>query len=66
MVADKDIGECKGEDWDVIALPGGMPGAERLRDNKVLEEMLKEKTKNYRANSDQNRGCFLWFYFPVI
>ena len=46
MVADKDIGECKGEDWDVIALPGGMPGAERLRDNKVLEEMLKEKTNN--------------------
>lgn len=46
VVADKDIDECKGEDWDVIALPGGMPGAERLRDNKVLEEMLKERTNN--------------------
>ena len=42
VVADKDISACKGEAWDVIALPGGMPGAEHLRDNQVLEEMLKE------------------------
>lgn len=42
VVADVDISACRGETWDVIALPGGMPGAERLRDNEVLVEMLKD------------------------
>ena len=28
--------------WDVIALPGGMPGAEHLRDNEMLTKLLKD------------------------
>eukprot|EP00438_Fugacium_kawagutii_P031650 Skav207319 [mRNA] locus=scaffold3027:39010:41418:- [translate_table: standard] len=36
VVADVDISACRGEAWDVIALPGGMPGAERLRDNEAV------------------------------
>ncbi|CAK9095344.1 unnamed protein product [Durusdinium trenchii] len=43
VVADKDISDCKGVAWDAIALPGGMPGAEHLRDNQVLKEMLQEQ-----------------------
>ena len=43
VVADKEISACQGGDWDVIALPGGMPGAEHLRDNEVLAEMLKDR-----------------------
>lgn len=43
VVADKLIGECTGEQWDVIACPGGMPGAEHLRDSKELAELLKEQ-----------------------
>lgn len=40
IVADKLIGECVSETYDLIALPGGIPGAEHLRDSTVLSEML--------------------------
>eukprot|EP00188_Purpureofilum_apyrenoidigerum_P002244 Plantae.Rhodophyta-Purpureofilum_apyrenoidigerum.ctg23741.p1 GENE.Plantae.Rhodophyta-Purpureofilum_apyrenoidigerum.ctg23741~~Plantae.Rhodophyta-Purpureofilum_apyrenoidigerum.ctg23741.p1 ORF type:complete len:250 (-),score=33.20 Plantae.Rhodophyta-Purpureofilum_apyrenoidigerum.ctg23741:103-852(-) len=38
--ADKFVKDCVHEEYDLIALPGGMPGAERLRDCKQLFEML--------------------------
>ncbi|HPD46543.1 MAG TPA: DJ-1/PfpI family protein [Anaerohalosphaeraceae bacterium] len=41
LVADKLIGDCEGETFDLIVLPGGMPGAEHLRDCAALAEMLK-------------------------
>ena len=41
LVADVMIEACKDETFDLIVLPGGMPGAEHLRDNKVLIELLK-------------------------
>ena len=34
------VEECRGKQWDTIALPGGMPGAERLRDSAALKELL--------------------------
>ncbi|MGD8836062.1 MAG: DJ-1/PfpI family protein [Desulfobacteraceae bacterium] len=40
IVADCLIEQCKGRDFDLIALPGGIPGAENLRDNPVLKEIL--------------------------
>jgi protein deglycase len=40
IVADKLISECVGEPYDLIALPGGMPGAENLRASKVLCALL--------------------------
>ncbi|CAE8588961.1 unnamed protein product, partial [Polarella glacialis] len=48
VVADVFIGECVGQDWDVIALPGGMPGAERLRDSEDLTKLLKEQRTSGR------------------
>ena len=42
IVADTLITECADNEWDCIALPGGMPGAEHLRDCAVLTGMLKE------------------------
>lgn len=42
VVADVLISSCVGKQWDVIACPGGMPGAERLRDSKELTQLLKE------------------------
>lgn len=42
VVADTTIDECAGKSWDAIALPGGMPGAEHLRDCSVLTTLLKE------------------------
>mmetsp|Transcript_88382 Transcript_88382/g.225022 ORF Transcript_88382/g.225022 Transcript_88382/m.225022 type:complete len:188 (-) Transcript_88382:48-611(-) len=41
IVADVLINDCVGQEWDAIALPGGMPGAERLRDSQPLTEIIK-------------------------
>ncbi len=40
LVADCLIGDCRQREYDLVALPGGMPGAEHLRDNTVLKEIL--------------------------
>ena len=48
LVADKVIGDCADETFDLIALPGGMPGAEHLRDSAVLVEMLKDQKQTGR------------------
>lgn len=48
FVADKLIGECVHETYDVIALPGGMPGAEHLRDSEELIQMLKQQDQEGR------------------
>ncbi len=41
LVADRPIGECVGQTYDLIVLPGGMPGAEHLRDCAALIDLLK-------------------------
>lgn len=46
--ADRLLEECRNEIFDLIALPGGIPGAENLRDSKILEEMLKAQAKSGR------------------
>jgi 4-methyl-5(b-hydroxyethyl)-thiazole monophosphate biosynthesis len=43
IVADAFISECTEEIFDLIALPGGMPGAEHLRDSYELVDMLKKQ-----------------------
>jgi 4-methyl-5(b-hydroxyethyl)-thiazole monophosphate biosynthesis len=40
ITADCLIKDCAGEIFDLIALPGGMPGAEHLRDCPALTAML--------------------------
>lgn len=41
LVADELISGCTGQAYDLIALPGGMPGAEHLRDSAPLIDLLK-------------------------
>jgi len=43
IVADKLIGECLDDTFDMIALPGGIPGAENLRDSADLIAILKQQ-----------------------
>ncbi|WP_346838049.1 DJ-1 family glyoxalase III [Microbulbifer sp. SAOS-129_SWC] len=38
--ADCAIDDCAAQVWDLIALPGGMPGAEHLGNSAVLTELL--------------------------
>jgi 4-methyl-5(b-hydroxyethyl)-thiazole monophosphate biosynthesis len=48
LVADAVISDCTGKVYDLIALPGGMRGAEHLRDSKELTEMLKGQAASGR------------------
>ena len=48
MVADRPIGDCVDETYDLVALPGGMPGVEHLRDSKDLETILKRRRREGR------------------
>ena len=49
--ADRLIKDCMDEEFDLIVLPGGMPGAVNLRDSKDLEILLKKQAsqKKYYA-----------------
>jgi len=48
IVADRVIGQCAGMQYDLIALPGGMPGAEHLRDSTELTAMIKGQAASGR------------------
>ncbi len=48
IFADARITDCTGEIYDCIALPGGMPGAEHLRDSKELLILLKRQADEGR------------------
>jgi len=48
IVADCTIAECVDEDFDLIALPGGMPGAEHLRDSSALTKLLRRQQNEGR------------------
>ena len=44
--ANKFISDCIDIDWDLIVCPGGMPGAENLRDSVELKELLLRQEKD--------------------
>ena len=48
LVADAKIADCVNEMYDCIALPGGMPGAEHLRDSEPLIKLLKQQKQSGR------------------
>jgi len=43
IIADKLIEECSNKQYDLIVLPGGLPGAEHLRDSQILTDLLKKQ-----------------------
>jgi 4-methyl-5(b-hydroxyethyl)-thiazole monophosphate biosynthesis len=48
LVADKLITDCVDETYELVVLPGGMPGAEHLRDSKELETILRNQKQEER------------------
>ena len=48
IIADALISECIDETYDLIVLPGGLPGAENLRDSIELTNMLKKQADSDR------------------
>ncbi|KAL0348352.1 UNVERIFIED_CONTAM: protein DJ-1C [Sesamum angustifolium] len=43
LVADAFISACSNETFDLVALPGGMPGSTRLRDCEILQNITKRQ-----------------------
>ncbi|WP_300456906.1 DJ-1 family glyoxalase III [Desulfobacula sp.] len=43
--ADRLIKDCMSEEFDLIVLPGGIPGAQNLRDSAELERLLKKQAE---------------------
>lgn len=52
VMADKQLADCMHEKYDLIALPGGIPGAENLKKSDLLARLLK--TQN---NEDKLYGA---------
>ncbi|XP_073286969.1 protein DJ-1 homolog C [Primulina huaijiensis] len=48
LVADTFISSCSDEIFDLVALPGGMPGSARLRDCKILQDITSKHAENKR------------------
>ncbi|CAH1444925.1 unnamed protein product [Lactuca virosa] len=48
LVADISISECSDQIFDLVALPGGMPGSVRLRDCKTLEAITRKQAEEKR------------------
>lgn len=45
IVADRLLSDCVGQEFDVVALPGGMPGAENLRNSDELKRILLKQAE---------------------
>lgn len=45
LIADKLISECMEDEWDLIVVPGGIPGATNLRDSRELTYLLKKQAR---------------------
>ncbi|KAK1358874.1 Class I glutamine amidotransferase-like superfamily protein [Heracleum sosnowskyi] len=48
IVADTSISTCEDQIFDLVALPGGMPGSARLRDCKILQEITSKQAEAKR------------------
>jgi 4-methyl-5(b-hydroxyethyl)-thiazole monophosphate biosynthesis len=47
-VADCLIDDCRDRTFDLVVLPGGMPGAEHLRDHDILTQILNRQQDEKR------------------
>lgn len=48
IFADKLLADCTEEDYDLIVLPGGIPGADNLKNSTLLAELLKKQNSEDR------------------
>ncbi|KAA8545869.1 hypothetical protein F0562_020680 [Nyssa sinensis] len=51
LVADTSIAACSDETFDLVALPGGMPGSARLRDSEILRKITSKQAEEKRLYS---------------
>ncbi len=43
VIADRKLSDCASEAYDLIVLPGGVQGAENLKNSSILTELLKKQ-----------------------
>ncbi|XVF01267.1 hypothetical protein REPUB_Repub04eG0073200 [Reevesia pubescens] len=48
LVADTEISTCSNQVFDLVALPGGMPGSARLRDCEILKKITSKQAEGKR------------------
>ncbi len=48
IIPDTSISKIMQQTFDLIVLPGGLPGADHLRDNEQLQSLLKQQAQNNR------------------
>ncbi|XVE49204.1 hypothetical protein DITRI_Ditri01bG0063600 [Diplodiscus trichospermus] len=48
LVADTTISTCSNQVFDLVALPGGMPGSARLRDCEILKKITSKQAEEKR------------------
>ncbi|XP_050367615.1 protein DJ-1 homolog B-like [Argentina anserina] len=46
IIADALVSDCGGSSFDLITLPGGIPGATNLKNSEVLESLVKKQAAN--------------------
>lgn len=46
LIADALLADCINNKYDLIIVPGGMPGSETLRDSRILTEMLTVQARD--------------------
>jgi 4-methyl-5(b-hydroxyethyl)-thiazole monophosphate biosynthesis len=49
MRAERSLLDAAEQDWDMVLLPGGMPGATNLRDHPGVQELLRRQHDEGRA-----------------
>jgi 4-methyl-5(b-hydroxyethyl)-thiazole monophosphate biosynthesis len=45
IIADTSIDKVQNKSFDLIVLPGGLPGADHLRDNKQVQALIKKQAQ---------------------
>ena len=48
IIPDTSIEKIRHKTFDLIVLPGGLPGADHLRDNETLQSMIKKQAQENR------------------
>ena len=56
---DRSLAEASSEVWDMVILPGGMPGSTNLRDNPEVQKLLRDQASSGRRIANRRQQASL-------